>query len=280
MRPEPRHDPRLIYAVHASRAEGLSVAEVAARHGLPLPVVLGFLRAPAASCALLSPFEFRKAPRTAATARHVYWLGFIAACGRLFGQSHRGVLVLAIPPDGGSQVEAMLAELVVGHTVCEFADSSLSGYQAYVRNPALVAVLRQWGLADAAEVGSLPLEYIPADLLPDFVRGYLDGGAGAAWLRGRTPARDADRVTLTGHPRLIEDLQAALKAACGIVGGTLIRGGGEQSLARLRLSKRDSAHLLAWLSGGSNGDRRGRRQPDVARRSRKGRTDGRPAGRT
>lgn len=243
----PPHDPKLIYAVHASRASGLSVAEIAARHGLALPVVLGFLRSPSEACALLGPFEFQRAPRTASTAVHVYWLGYIAACGRLFDQNNRGTLVLTIHPDDAGHVETLVQDLIVGHAACEFADSNLSGRQAYIRNLGLARVLLQWGIAETPEEGSVPLEYIPAALVPDFLRGYLEGSRSTPPFGGesrRTPSPGSARpLTLVGSVALIQGLHAAVRGACGI-SGRIVPPREGSGLARLTYAPKERMRLL------------------------------------
>jgi hypothetical protein len=252
MRPSTRHtlrtDPRLVYAVHASRDSGLTVAEIAAKHSLALPVVLGFLRSPADSCSLLGPYEFQRAPLTANTAVHVYWLGYIAACGRLFGQNQRGTLVLAIHPDDAGQVETLVQDLIVGHATCEFADSSLNGRQAYIRNPGLARILLQWGMAETPEEGSVSLEYVPPALISDFLRGYLEGSRltppfGGDSRRAVSPGTPRS-LTVVGSPELIQGLRAALRSGCGVSGG-VISSHERSGLAQLTFTAEESRRLLA-----------------------------------
>lgn len=228
----------------------MSVAEIAAKHGLALPVVLGFLKSSADSCTLLGPYEFHRAPVTPLTNVHVYWLGYIAACGRLFGQSAHGTLVLAIHPDDAGQMATMLQDLTIGHAACEFADSSLSGRQAYVRNPGLARVLLQWGLADSPERGSIQLEYVPGALVPDFLRGYVEGSRltppfGGEGRRPPSPA-SCERLTIVGAPTLIRDLCAAVADGYRIAGGavTAYKGSG---LAQVTFGRPETRRLLALL---------------------------------
>jgi hypothetical protein len=225
----------------------MSVAEIATKHGLALPVVLGFLKSSADSCTLLAPFEFHRAPVTATTAVHVYWLGYIAACGRLFGQGAHGTLVLAIHPEDSGQIETLLQDLTIGHAACEFADSSLSGRQAYIRNPGLARVLVQWGIAEAPERGMVPFEYVPAALVPDFLRGYIEGSRltppfGGEGRRAPSPA-SLERLTLVGAPGLIGDLAAVVADAYHINGGnvTPYKSGG---LSQVTFGRSETQRLL------------------------------------
>ena len=171
----------------------------------------------------------------------IYWLGFIAAAGRVSGENARGTLVLAIHPDDGAHVQALLTDLIEGYANCEFVDSSLSGRQAYVRNPELARVLLQWGILSAPEQSSIPLEFVPTALMPDFLRGYIEG----------TPSRSATLaprlrglLSMTGAAPFIESLAAALKGLCG-TGGTVGQSG-QNGLARLVYTARDSMRLLEF----------------------------------
>lgn len=226
----------------------MAVADIAAKHGLALPVVLGLLRSPADSCSLSNPYECQRASGTAVTGVHVYWLGYIAACGRLFGQDQRGVLVLSTHRDDLKHVETLLADLVVGHASCEYADSNLHGRQAYVRNPGLVRVLRQWGIGETRAEGSVSLEYVPRAVFPDFLRGYMEGspsrpGNGRS---GKAPAvrRSSSRVKLSGAESWIWEFRTAARAACGVSGG-VVTAHETPGLADLTFTPKESLQLLA-----------------------------------
>jgi len=231
----------MVYAVQATRAGGLTVAEIAAKYNLPVPTILQLLRAPSQACALRTPYEFRQGALPARAPAQIYWLGFIAAAGRISGENARGTLVLAIHPDDGAHVQTLLSDLIEGYANCEFVDSSLSGRQAYVRNPELARVLLQCGIAAMPEQSSVPLEFVPTALMPDFLRGYVEG----------TPSRSATlsprlrgSLTLTGAPVFIQSLAAALKGLCG-TGGTVGQPG-QNGLARLVYTARDSMRLLEF----------------------------------
>jgi len=84
----PRQDPKKIYEIHADRAGGLTVLEIATKHNLPATTVLGFLRSSVSTCALVSPYDFERRDLTPLAPLHVYWLGYIAATGRVLGQNN------------------------------------------------------------------------------------------------------------------------------------------------------------------------------------------------
>lgn len=247
-RPRPRYDPKTIYSIHADREAGSSAEEIAAKHDMPAVTVQGFLRSSGKTCALLSPFELRGVELPPNAAVQVYWLGYIAASGRVFGQNNLSTLILAIHPDDAPHIQTLLSDLVIGHPRCEFAESSLDGRQAYVRDRSLAEVLLQWGIGPTAEDGSVPIEFIPPALSPDFVRGYLEGsrrvppfgGAGARVPRIPGVPRT---LTLVGNRPLVEGLSRELRSACGITGGTVAPSGGG-ALSQVTFSSLDTTRLL------------------------------------
>ncbi len=245
----PRHDPKKIYEIHADRAGGLTVLEIATKHNLPATTVLGFLRSTVNTCALVSPYDFQQQVLMPLAPLHVYWLGFIAATGRVVGQNNFCTLVLAIHPDDASHIQTLLADLVVGRTTCEFADSSLSGRQAYIRDRQLAEKILQWGIAANPEENSVPLEFIPAAMLPDFVRGYIEGSRLSPPFGGtrRQPPspRALGSLSLVGSEPLITQLKRALQSACRAYGGVIspFEGG---SLAQVVFPPEAGARILEY----------------------------------
>ncbi len=180
-------------------------------------------------------------------ALQIYWLGFIAPTGRVFGQNNLSTLVLAIHPDDAVHIQTLLQDLIVGHATCEFADSNLDGRQAYVRDRQLAETLLQWGISAAPADGSIPLEYIPRALVPDFVRGYLEGSRHTppfGGVRTRVPSAESVRsLVLVGHAPMIEGLNRLLQAACGISGG-IVTPFGRLGLTKVTFSSGDSRRIL------------------------------------
>lgn len=244
-----RQTPRSIYAIHADRANGLSIPEIAARHNLPATAVLGFLRSSASACALANPFDFRRRRLTPLARPHAYWLGYIAASGRVLGQNNFCTLVMAIHPDDAPHIQTLLADLVIGRATCEFADSSLAGRQVYVRDRPLAETLLQWGIAATLEENGVPLDYLPAPTLSHFVRGYLEGSRLSPPFGGtrREPPSPhlQGPLSLVGSPSLIAQLKQTLQSACKAYGGTItpFENGG---LARAVFPPRAGARVLAY----------------------------------
>ena len=247
-RPRPRYDPKTIYRIHADREAGNSAADIAVKHDLPAVTVQGFLRSSGKTCALLSPYELRGAKLPPNAALQVYWLGYIAASGRVFGQNNLSTLILAIHPDDAPHIQTLLADLVIGHPRCEFAESSLVGRQAYVRDRSLAEVLLQWGIGTSPEDGSIPIEFIPTALWPDFVRGYLEGSRrcppfGGQGARAPRIPGVPRTLTLVGNNPLVEGLSRELKSACGITGGT-VAPSGSGGLSQVTFSPSDTTRIL------------------------------------
>ena len=246
----PRHDPRKIYDIHADRAAGLTPSEIAAKHDLPATTIQGFLRSTAQACALLSPYDLQRNALPANAAVQVYWLGFIAASGRVFGQNNLSTLVLAIHPDDAAHIQTLLQDLIIGHATCEFADSSLDGRQVYVRDRQLAERLLQWGISAMPAEGSIPLEFIPRSLVSDFVRGYLEGSRHSppfGGVRRRVPSpRSMRALALVGHMPLIEGLSRLLQSVCGIGRGA-VAPFGRTGLTQVTFSSGDSARILEYV---------------------------------
>lgn len=249
-RVQPRHDPRKIFAIYVDRAAGLTPTEIAAKHDLPATTVQGFLRPPVQAGALASPFDFHRGEVPANAAVQIYWLGYIAATGRVLGSNNLSTLLLAIHPQDVPHIQTLLQDLVVGHARCEFADSSLDGRQAYVRDRQLAEMLLQWGICAAPEEGSTPLEFIPPALVADFVRGYLEGSRHSPPFGGAShllpSPRSSRSLALVGTAPLIEGLNQMLQAACGVQHG-VIAPFGRLGRVQVTFSPQDGARILAWV---------------------------------
>jgi hypothetical protein len=261
--PTIRHDPKKIYAIHIDRAAGLSPDEIAAKHNLSTLAVHSVLRATAQASPLTSPYGFTRGGLPPNAAVQMYWLGYIAACGRVLGQNNFSTVVLAIHPDDESHIQALASDLVVGHARVEFAESSLDGRQAYLRDRQLAEVLRQWGVSAAAAEGSVPLEFVPRACVSDFVRGYLEGSRQSPPFGGKasripSPGR-ARALTFIGQATFIAELQGVLRSACG-VRGCAVEPSDSSGMAQLTYSPADGERILAHAYG-----RPGRTTPRAAR---------------
>jgi hypothetical protein len=246
-RPRIRYDPRQIYKIHADHATGMSTSQIAAKHDLPTLVVSSFLRSSLKTCALPSPYDLRTGAAAANAAAQIYWLGYIAATGRVFHHNNPPTLLLSIHRDDAGHIAMLLADLVIGHARHEFADSSLDGRQAYVRDRGLVDILSHWGISAPLEDDQVPLELIPAAVVPDFVRGYLEGSRYSPPFGGNLPAvrsfGPTRSLTLVGCRSLVEGLGRLLRSTYGTAAGT-VSPLGRLGLSQVSFSPKDSVAIL------------------------------------
>jgi hypothetical protein len=220
----PRRNPYQLFRIQSDLAAGLTPVEIATKHGLPLTAVTRAVRR-RANTGLPDPFHLRGKPATGAGAIQLYWLGYIAAAGRLFEQGATPALVLAVDNRDVDHVRVLIADLCSGHPSCEWCESSVDGLQAYIRDRDLSQMLAEWGTpgADPAE-GSVPVELVPRPLLSHFVRGYLEGSRGVPPFGISTSPASLTavrRVTMTGPAPFITALGTALRQHAGNTAGTI-----------------------------------------------------------
>jgi hypothetical protein len=220
----PRRDPYQLYSIQSDFAAGLAPHQIAAKHGLPLPAVLRIVRRPKDE-RLLNPFHLRKSTVRTQGATQLYWLGYIAASGRVFLQGAAPTLVLTVDRRDVKHVLTLVEDLCAGHPTCEWCESNHDGLQAYIRDRELTQMLAEWGApgADPSE-GSVPVALIPSALLPHFVRGYLEGGQHTPPF-GRRNVPDSTAairlIALEGQADFLTGLNAALAKHAGAGGGVL-----------------------------------------------------------
>ncbi|TMI73798.1 MAG: hypothetical protein E6H05_09040 [Bacillati bacterium ANGP1] len=220
----PRRDPYQLFHIQSDFAAGLAPHQIAAKHGLPLPAVLRIIRRRKDE-RLLNPFNLRQGAVRSRGATQLYWVGYIAAAGRLFLQGSVPTLVLTVDRRDTDHVTTMIDDLCTGHPTCEWCESSRDGLQAYVRDRELAQMLAEWGApgADPSE-GSVPVALIPSSLLSHFVRGYLEGGRGMPpFGRRHVPlSHSAVRhIALEGPKEFLAGLNAALSKHAGTSAGDI-----------------------------------------------------------
>lgn len=220
----PRRDPYQLFSIQSDFAAGLAPNQIAAKHGLPLPAVLRIVRRPRDE-RLLNPFHLRKSTLRAQGATQLYWLGFIAASGRVFLQGAAPTLVLTVDRRDINHVLTLIEDLCAGHPTCEWCESNHGGLQAYIRDRELTQMLAEWGApgADPSE-GSVPVALIPSVLLPHFVRGYMEGGQNTPpFGRRHLPGSPAAirLIVLEGPAEFLTGLSSALAKHAGVGGGDL-----------------------------------------------------------
>lgn len=221
----PRRDPLRLFHIQSDFAAGLAPTDIAKKHELPVPAVLQIVRGRKRDDGLLDPFQLAHDGTRGRSTTQMYWLGYIAACGRLYQQGPSATLVLDVDRRDVDHVRQLVEDLIPGRTSCEFCESSQSGLQAYIRDRDLGMLLSQWGIpgADPTE-GSVPISLIPGSLMPHFVRGYLEGSRNQPPF-GLTlvPATMASirTVAMVGPQDFVIALAGTLRKHVGVATGTI-----------------------------------------------------------
>jgi len=257
-RPSPRRDPVLLYRIQSDFAAGLAPAQIAERHSLPVYTVTQVLRRDGNPRALPDPYGLAQRRADHRDSALLYWVGYVAACGVVYDGAIPTV-VLDVDPRDTAHIESLLADLSERHLGCEYCRSSSRGLQAYIRDRDLGRLLLHWGIPGSdRSSGSVPLHFIPASLLPHFVRGYLEGGRGTPPFGTRTtPASAAaiGKIIFEGPTAFLEALQKALRPQAEGRGTLAVRRGGSgrltytgrAALRLLRFAYRDTTRSLPRL---------------------------------
>ncbi len=233
----PRRDPLRLFQIQADFAAGLAATDIAVKHELPVPAVLQIVRSQRHQGGLVDPFQLThgNGPTQLHGTTQMYWLGYIAACGRLYQQGPAPTLVLDVDRRDVAHVEAMVEDLCTGRPSCEFCESSRNGLQAYVRDRDLGHLLTQWGVPGADPVeGSVPISLIPSALFSHFLRGYLEGGHRTPPFGGKTSPASVPAirtVAFIGPLEFVTALSEALRKHLGTrAGNTSARRDGLHTL--------------------------------------------------
>ncbi len=207
--------PEEIYVIHEERAAGLTPRQIGARHEISGVTVSQFLR-PRTNTTLPTPYELSKTPVPPALAIPMYWLGFITAAGRATHRSAPHTVVLSLDVGDLEFVQLLGRDLLRTPASYEFCLSSHDGHQVYIRERDLGESVIHWGVTTDPREAALPLDYIPAEALPHFLRGLLEGQMRLAPFGGRTresalPSPRLQRLILPGSPFFVEALRRRLR---------------------------------------------------------------------
>ncbi len=240
-------DAEEIFRMHEERDAGLSPSQIGLRHELSGVVIQQFLR-PRANTTLPTPFELAKDPNGSHLRVALYWLGFITASGRAFHRTPSHPLVLTVDAADLEHMRTMVADLLRTHPTYEFCLSSRDGHQAYIRERDLGEAVTHWGLTTDPREAAPPVDYIPAALLPHFVRGLIEGQIAHPPFGGRTrastrPSPRVRRVVLAGALHFLEALRRRLLEASPAIHGEVAPA---DSAALLTFSGRAAVALLRY----------------------------------
>lgn len=230
--------PEEIYAIHEERAAGMTPRQIGARHEISGVTVSQFLR-PRTNTTLPTPFDLSKSPTGQALAIPMYWLGFITASGRASHRSAPHTVVLSLDVGDLEFVQVMGRDLLRTHASYEFCHSSHDGHQVYIRERDLGESVVHWGVITDPHEAALPLDYIPADALPHFLRGLLEGQMHHPPFGGRTresalPSVRIQRLILPGSPPFVEALRRRLRHSSERLEGEVEAANGAGALLTFR----------------------------------------------
>ena len=204
--------------IRAAARKGRTPREIADEQHLPLKMVQQVLT-PVTDGRLSDPVPLLRTG-TAADGLppadvQVYWIGFLTAAGRICGQGTSFALIVTLGDRSKPYVDTLMADLTEPHVRHEFCQSSLLGWQLYIRDQTLCKALLPWGIASDVH-GEDPslLDDVPPDLAAPFLRGYLDGDWPA-------PTGRRNGLVLHGSEPVLEKIAAMVKRHWRINGATI-----------------------------------------------------------
>lgn len=229
-----RNDPEWqaqVRHIRAAGRRGESPAHIAMVSGFPTASVKKII-APGAHAQLSDPGDLLRtgqvrAGQTPADVQ-LYWVGFFTAAGYIRGQGSALTLIVTLGEKGRERIDALEADLTKGRSHCEICHSSLSGWQAYFRDPILCHALIPWGIpSDLYGEDPALLEDLPEGLFLPFIRGYMEGGELAR--RPPTP-RHPPGFTIRGTPAVLGSLNTLIQRYWGIASGLITQVGDDAVL--------------------------------------------------
>lgn len=230
LRDDPEWQAR-VRTVRAAGRRGESPSEIAIISGLPAVSVQQIL-APAAHPRLSDPADLLRTGQVregqVPADVQLYWIGFLTAAGYIRGQGPSLTLVVTLGEDGRGRIDTLEADLMIGHSRCEWCHSSLAGWQAYFRDLVLCQALMRWGIpSDLYGEDPALLEDLPERLFLPFVRGYMEGGELA---RRPSRRRHTAGVTIRGTPAVLAGFNTLIQRYWGIANGLITQVGDDALL--------------------------------------------------
>ena len=207
--------------IRSAARKGQTPTEIADAHNLPVAAVKRLLT-PVEHPRLSDPVDLirtgRAGPGKASADVQLYWLGFLMAAGHIHGQGASLALIVTLGDGGRQRMEVLQRDLMPGHSRCEFCESSLVGWQGYLRDPALCKALLPWGIpSDLDGEDAALLQDLREEMVAPFLRGYTEGDSLSR------PSAEDGRFILHGTPALLAEINALLHRWWGISGGVITR---------------------------------------------------------
>ena len=220
--------------IRTAARNGKSPEEIAELHQLPLAAVERIL-APIDHPRISDPVRLLQnhgqVPGTAPVDVQLYWLGFLTAAGRIWGQGRSLTLVVTLGQESRKYFETFMADITTDRIYSEFCRSSTVGWQVYLRDQGLCKALFPWGIpSDLHGEDSALLDDLPREFAIPFMSGYVDGNWPSTHSSPRL--REAS-FTVRGTPEVLGRINAMVQRHWGVSGGIVTT---QQERAALRFS--------------------------------------------
>lgn len=206
--------------IRSAARKGSSPAKIAAHLHIPVEAVERVLTA-VDNHYLSDPTHLIRTRKAAAGLApedvQLYWLGFLTAAGRIWGQGASLTLVITLGEKSQAHMETLMTDLTDPHVRYEFCRSSLLGWQLYIRDQDLCKALVPWGIpSDLFGEDPALLDDLPEEFAVPFLRGYVDGDFPAD--QPAAGRRDS-RLALHGAPAVLAGIDAMVLRFWGITAG-------------------------------------------------------------
>jgi hypothetical protein len=217
--------------IRAAARRGKQAREIAESYDLPVGTVERVL-IPVDHPRLSDPVQLlrtrRESPGMTPADIQLYWLGFLMAAGRIWGQGTSLTLVVTLGEQSHAHMETFMDDLATDYVRCEFCRSSVVGWQAYLRDQTLCKALFPWGVpselhGDDATI----LDDLPGEFTTPFIRGYADGNWPA--LRFASGQKEA-RFVLQGTADILKRINTMMQRHWSASGGRVTPQGARAEL--------------------------------------------------
>jgi len=227
--------------IRAAARKGKTSKEIADVYNFPLKVVEQVL-APITGTRLSDPAQLlNNGPVAAglpAADIQVYWVGFLTAAGRICGQGASFALIVTLGDRAQKHMDALIEDLATPQLRHEFCQSSLRGWQLYLRDSDLCSALLRWGIPSERH-GEDPsvLDDLPKGLIAPFLRGYLDGN----WATGGATRTRSNGLVFHGTEAVLTAINAMIHRGGGIGPGVITS---RPPRAELKFTRQDEQAIL------------------------------------
>ena len=228
------------WRVRAAARKGKTPQQIAAAGDYPLKLVEQIL-APIADVRLSDPATLLNNGAVAAGLPpadvQMYWVGFLTAAGRICGQGASFALIITLGDRSQAHMNTFVEDLATPQVRNEYCQSSVLGWQLYVRDQSLCKALLRWGIpSDLHGDDPTVLEDLPKEFLAPFLRGYVDGN----WAPPEAASR-TNGLVLYGTDAILTAINTTVRRHWGIGSGTVTS---RPPRADLKFNRQDGQTIL------------------------------------